>query len=85
MKKYLNNFSSIDESNTVIIVFFHASGDRQNVWIKNHVVWREADSVDEDFVRPRANFHFPLHVCCLYTETTIYKDSHLKQLTHKST
>ena len=42
-----NLFGRLKEVDRVVVVFFHAGGDGQDVRVKDDVFWREADFFDQ--------------------------------------
>ncbi len=50
----------VDEGAAIIIVFFDAGGDREDIGIEDDVFGREAHLVDQNVVGPRADFDLAL-------------------------
>ena len=62
---FFNVECRLDKIETVIIVFFNAGGDGENIRIKNDVFRRHADGFREDFIGACTDFDFALTGICL--------------------
>ena len=57
---FANPFRGVDEIHAVIGMLFNAGGNGKNIRIKNNIFRREADFIDQNFVRTRADFNLAL-------------------------
>ena len=55
-----DSFSGLDKINCVIIMLFNACGYRKNIRVKNNILWRETNFINQYAVRARANFKFSI-------------------------
>ena len=53
----LDDLASPDEIHRIVVVLHHASPDRQDVGIKDYVLWIEANLFDKDPIASLADAH----------------------------
>lgn len=72
---YLNKLCSLDEVDSVLIMFLHACADSEDVGIKDDVIWVKAHFVDQQLISPSADLYFAVCICGL--ERTEYLSAYI--------